>query len=53
MNAATGVAAVTSQGVMIIMATDNITFPQLVGVLVFCIAIVVGCMLANAIFRRY
>lgn len=36
-----------------VTATDGITFPQLAGVLVFVAAIVVGCLLADAIFRRY
>lgn len=38
---------------VIVTATDGITFPQLTGVIVFVTAILVGCMLCDAVFRRY
>lgn len=53
MSTVTAPAVTMTQNAVTVMAADNITFPQLAGVLVFCIAIAVGCMLGNALFRRF
>lgn len=36
-----------------VVPSNDMTFPQLTGILVFCIAIAVGCMIANALWRRF
>lgn len=36
-----------------VTATDGMTLPQLTGVVVFVVAVLVGCLLADALFRRW
>ena len=44
---------ITSGSTIVVMADSDISFVQLTGVIIFVLAIVAGCLIADALFKRF